>query len=128
MILIYQLQQRNHSPMNNEQTTSTNEQAHRLDNTPLTIYINIHHLLKCLPTLTVPPSLLLLILFALLFQIMRKVFRPSSLLRLISSRNGSKRACSRIPNGYLNDNILLQAISKDEEQFLAYFRTRWLVK
>ena len=33
MILIYQLQQRNHSPMNNEQTTSTNEQAHRLDNT-----------------------------------------------------------------------------------------------
>ena len=59
---------------------------------------------------------------------MRKVFRPSSLLRLIISRNGSKRTRSRIPSGYLNDNILLQAISKDEEQFLVYFRTRWLVK
>ncbi|KAL4211494.1 hypothetical protein AB4K20DRAFT_2011785 [Rhizopus microsporus] len=42
---------------------------------------------------------------------MRKVFRPSSLLRLISSRNGSKRTRSRMLNGYLNDSIPLQAIS-----------------
>ena len=54
--------------------------------------------MKSLQTLKVSPFLLLLILFVLLFQIMRKVVRPS-LLRLIRSRNGSKRTRSRILSG-----------------------------